>query len=170
MTSLVQVLATAVSFVLLLLVLDLVRRRKLREEYSLIWIACAGALLIASIWRDLLDALAHWLGVYYPPAVLLLILILFVFVACLHFSVVVSRQRAQIERLVEDHAILAARLPAETPVDAMPATRPDAFPAHADRFGPASHDGAVAASREGDSAALPPSGPRIPRAPEMPRR
>jgi hypothetical protein len=121
MTSLVQVLAIGVSGLLLLLVLDLVRRRKLREEYSLIWIACAGALLILSIWRDLLDALARRLDVYYPPAVLLLILILFVFVACLHFSVVVSRQRAQIERLVEDHAILAARLPAESHAGASPA-------------------------------------------------
>jgi hypothetical protein len=121
MTSPVQVLAIAVSFLLLLLVLDLVRRRKLREEYSLIWIACAGALLILSIWRDLLDAVARWLNVYYPPAVLLLILILFVFVACLHFSVVVSRQRAQIERLVEDQAILAARLPAEGHAGANPA-------------------------------------------------
>src|SRR5262249_11099695 len=82
MTSLVQVVAIAVSVLLLLLVLDLVRRRQLREEYSLIWIACAGALLVLSIWRDLLDALARRLGVYYPPAVLLLILILFVFVAC----------------------------------------------------------------------------------------
>src|SRR5262245_47372800 len=113
MTSPVQVLAIAVSVCLLLAVLDLVRRRKLREEYSLIWIACAGALLILSIWRDLLDAVARWLDVYYPPAVLLLILILFAFVACLHFSVVVSRQRGHIERLVEDHAILAAGLAAE---------------------------------------------------------
>ena len=120
MTSVVQVLAIAVAGVLLLLVLDLVRRGKLREEYSLVWIACAGALLILSIWRDLLHAVARWLDVYYPPTVLLLILILFVFIACLHFSVVVSRQRAQIERLVEDQALLAARLSAEGPAGANP--------------------------------------------------
>jgi hypothetical protein len=121
MTSVVQVLAIVVSAFLLLLVLDLVRRGKLREEYSLVWIACAGALLILSIWRDLLHAVARWLDVRYPPAVLLLILILFVFIACLHFSVVVSRQRAQIERLVEDQALLAARLSAEAPGGASPA-------------------------------------------------
>jgi hypothetical protein len=120
MTSVVQVLAIMVSAFLLLLVLDLVRRGKLREEYSLVWIACAGALLILSIWRDLLHAVARWLDVHYPPAVLLLILILFVFIACLHFSVVVSRQRAQIERLVEDQALLAARLSAEGPAGASP--------------------------------------------------
>ena len=45
----------------------------------------------------------------YPPALLLLVLFLFVFVASLYFSVVISRPRQQIERLVEEVAILAAR-------------------------------------------------------------
>lgn len=109
MTSVVQVAAVAVSSLLLLLVLDLVRRRKLTEEYSLIWLLFAGALLVLSLWREILHTVAAWLGVYYPPAILLLLLILFVFVASLYFSVVVSRQRGQIERLVEDVAILSAR-------------------------------------------------------------
>jgi hypothetical protein len=108
-TDLVQLVAVATSGLLLIVVLDLVRRRKLTEEYSLIWILCALALLGLSIWRGSLHAVAHWLGVFYPPAVLLMVLILFVFVACLSFSVVVSRQRAQIERLVQEVAILAAQ-------------------------------------------------------------
>ena len=109
MTSPLQILAVGGSALLFLLVIDLVRRGKLREEYSFVWIACAGALLVLSVWRDSLHIVARWLGVYYPPAVLLLVLIVFVFVASLHFSVVISRQRAQIERLVEELAILDAR-------------------------------------------------------------
>ncbi len=109
MTDLVQVVAIAVSSLLLLLVIDLVRRRLLTEEYSFIWIVCAGALLILSVWREILHTLARWLEVRYPPAVLLLVLIFFVFVASLYFSVVISRQRTQIERLVEELAILAAQ-------------------------------------------------------------
>lgn len=110
MSSVVQILSVAVSAALLVLVIELVRRRRLTEEYSFIWIACAVALLALSIWRDVLDAVARWLGVYYPPAVLLLVLILFVFVGLLYFSVTISRQRQQIERLIEDVAILEARL------------------------------------------------------------
>ena len=110
MTSLVQILAMAVSTALLLVVLELVRRRRLTEEYSFIWIACALALLGLSIWRDVLHAIARWLGVFYPPAVLLLVLIVFVFVGLLYFSVTISRQREQIERLIEDVSILEARL------------------------------------------------------------
>ena len=109
MTSTVQVVAIVVSAALLAIVIELVRRRKLTEEYSFVWLLCAIALLSLSLWRDLLHVVAHWLGVFYPPAVLLLVLTVFVFVACLYFSVVVSRQRQQIERLAEEQAILAAR-------------------------------------------------------------
>lgn len=105
----VRIVAVAVSAALLLLVLELVRRKQLVEEHAFIWIVCAVALLGLSIWRQILHAVAGWLGIYYPPALLLLVLIVFVFVASLYFSVVVSRQRAQIERLVEETAILAAQ-------------------------------------------------------------
>jgi hypothetical protein len=109
-TNAVQLVAIVTSVLLLGVVLELVRRRKLTEEYSFIWLTCAIALLILSIWRDNLHLAARVLGVYYPPALLLLMLILFVFVASLYFSVVVSRQRQQIERLMEEIALLDAEV------------------------------------------------------------
>ncbi len=104
----VQILAIAVSTLLLVLVLELVRRRLLGEEYALIWIVGALGLLAISVWRGALDSVARWLGVFYGPALLLLLLGVFVFVGLLFFSVVVSRQRVQIDRLIEDVAILEA--------------------------------------------------------------
>lgn len=109
MLDAVQVLAIAVSALLLVLVLELVRRRLLGEEYALVWILGAVGLLALSVWRGALDGVARWLGVHYGPALLLLLLGVFVFVALLFFSVVVSRQRVQIDRLIEDVAILEAR-------------------------------------------------------------
>lgn len=110
MIDFVQGLAILVSLSLLVLVLDLVRRKKLTEEYSFVWILCALALLGLSIGRGVLDRLAPAIGIHYPPAALLLVLILFVFVASLSFSVAISRQRQQIERLIEESAILEAKL------------------------------------------------------------
>jgi hypothetical protein len=110
MPSLLQWVAIAVSATLLMVVLELVRRHRLTEEYSFIWVVCALALLGFSIFRGALHAVARWLGIFYPPVVLLLCLIVFVFVASLYFSVVISRQRYQIERLVEDLAILEAEV------------------------------------------------------------
>jgi hypothetical protein len=110
MTDPIQVLAVLVSSLLLALVIELVRRKKLSEEYSFVWILCALALLGLSVGRRLLDQVALGLGIHYPPAALILVLFFFVFVASLSFSVVVSRQRQQLERLIEDTALLEARV------------------------------------------------------------
>jgi hypothetical protein len=106
----IQIIALLTAVFLLGLVLELVRRKKLTEEYSFVWLVCALALLGVALGRRLLDKAALAIGIYYPPAALLLVLIFFVFVASLSFSVVVSRQRQQIERLIEEAALLEARL------------------------------------------------------------
>jgi hypothetical protein len=106
----IQVVALIVSVVLLIVVLELVRRRKLTEEYSFLWILSSLLLLALAVRREILHAVARWLGVYYPPNVLVMLLIVMVFVASLCFSVIVSRQRQQIERLIEETAILSAEL------------------------------------------------------------
>lgn len=122
-----QILSVTISAVLLVVVLELVRRHRLTEEYSLVWIACATGLLGLSLWRDSLDLVARRLGIFYPPALLILALAFFVFVICLSFSMAISRQRQQIERLVEDLALLDAEvrelrasIRAVPPADVMP--------------------------------------------------
>jgi hypothetical protein len=110
MTNILQLLAVTISILLLVLVLELVRRKKLTEEYSFIWIVAALALLGVALGRRMIDTFAIAIGIYYPPAALLLVLVLFVFVGALSFSVVVSRQRQQIERLIEDTALMDLQL------------------------------------------------------------
>src|SRR5207247_6140785 len=106
----IEIVALIVSIVLLIVVLELVRRRKLTEEYSFLWILSSLLLLALSVRREILHAVARWLGVYYPPIVLVMLLIVMVFVASLCFSVIVSRQRQQIERMIEETAILSAEI------------------------------------------------------------
>ena len=126
MIDTVQLIALAVSVLLLAVVLELVRRKKLTEEYSFVWILCAVALIVLSLARRPLDRLAVWFGIYYPPAALLLVLILFVFLASVSFSVVVSRQRQQIEKLIEDAALLEAAVrEAKGKAPGDPKARPD---------------------------------------------
>jgi hypothetical protein len=110
MTDLVQLVAVAVSAALLVTIIELVRRGRLTEDYSFIWIVSAVALLALSLWRNLLDLAASALGVHYPPAVLLLVLTFFVVIVSLYFSVVVSRHRKDIEKLVEELALLEAEV------------------------------------------------------------
>ena len=110
MTDRVQIAAIVASVALLMLVLELVRRRKLAEQFSALWIVSALALLGISYRRDLLHASAAWLGVHYPPALLLLLVILIVFTASLSFSLILSRHQRQIDRLTEETAVLGAEL------------------------------------------------------------
>ena len=110
MTDRVQILAIAGSLAFLALVLELVRRRKLAEEYSALWILSAIVLMGISWKRSLIDVTARWLGVYYPPAVLLLLLIGIISMASLSISVILSRQQRQIDRVIEENAILSAEL------------------------------------------------------------
>jgi hypothetical protein len=109
MTNAAQYLGIGGSVAFLLLVLELTRRRRLNEEYSFIWILASVALIALSVSRGFVDEVALSLGIYYGPALLLLVLGFFVVVVALHFSLVISRQRRQIERLIEDVALLDLR-------------------------------------------------------------
>ena len=106
----VQLIAIVISVLLLLVVLELVRRRKLVEEYSLLWIAGSLVLLALSIWRGFLDTAAALLGIYYPPSLVLMGLVLLFFVALLVLSVILSGQQRRIESLTEESAVLAAEI------------------------------------------------------------
>jgi hypothetical protein len=108
--DLVQWFAIIGSCLLLLGVFELVRRRLLVEEYAFVWMALSVALLLLSLRRELLDSMAGWLGIHYPPAVLLLLLVVFGVGQAIFFTVVMSQQQRRIERLIEDTAILAAQV------------------------------------------------------------
>ena len=110
MSDRVQFVALATSVVLFGIVIDLVRRRRLTEEYSLVWLGVSFALLAFSLSRNLLHVAARWLGVAYPPALLVLAVVGGGFVGLLYVSVVLSRQRRAIEQLVEEIGVLSAKL------------------------------------------------------------
>src|SRR5258707_13924827 len=63
--------AAAAAVILVLVVFELIRSRRLREQYALLWLATGIVLVILSVWRGGLNTIAGWLGVRgYPPAVL----------------------------------------------------------------------------------------------------
>ena len=110
MTERLEMVAVGVSLAILLIVLELVRRRKLTEEYSFLWILASFGLLVLSLKHDWLAVVTGALGVASPGAALLLLLVAAILAASICFSVIVSRQRQQIERLIEETAILSAEL------------------------------------------------------------
>ena len=100
----VSIAATIVSLLLLVGVFELIRSRRLRERYALLWVATGIVLVVLSAWRDGLNTIAGWVGVRgYPPAVLFAIGLLFVILVLLHYSTVISR-------LTDQNVVLAQRL------------------------------------------------------------
>ena len=105
-TTRIQYLSIAVCVVLILGVIELIRRGRLREEYAFVWLGCTVVFLVLSIWRGLFDGLARLLGIAYGPALLILVILLFGFVFLVHFSIVISKLTGENKRLAQELAIL----------------------------------------------------------------
>lgn len=107
----VTLLGLAASVAGLLLVLELVRRRKLREDYSLLWLATAAVLILLTLSRPLLDQLAGLLGIVtYPPAAIFAVAILFMLAILLHYATVLTRLARENKQLAQQMAILRFEL------------------------------------------------------------
>ena len=108
----VSIAAAIASLVLLIAVLELVRRRRLREKYALLWLLTAIVLLVLSLWRGAVTSIATTLGVSYGPTVLFAVGALFVLVVLLHYSTVISALTDRTVTLAQRVAILEQRIQA----------------------------------------------------------
>ena len=107
----ISIAATVIAVVLLLVVFELIRSRRLRERYALLWLVTGLVLVALSAWRGGLNTIAGWLGVRsYPPAVLFAVGLLFVILVLLHYSTVISRLADQNTILAQRLALLESRI------------------------------------------------------------
>ena len=106
----VQIVAILGSLGLLGIVIEFVRRKALREDYSLLWLLTAVVLVILSFWRGLLELLAEVVGIFYPPTALFVVGFGFVILILLQFSVVISRLATENKELAQSLSILRWQL------------------------------------------------------------
>jgi hypothetical protein len=104
-----RILAIAGSLTLLIFIVELVRRRRLKEEYSVLWVATALALLLLAVWGGLLRNLAHFIGADSQASTLYFFGLLFVVFLLLHFSVRVSNLERRVIVLLQEIALLGER-------------------------------------------------------------
>ncbi len=108
----IEFLGIAVSLFLFIFVFNLIRRQKIRDEYSLIWFAVALFFLLISVSRPLIDTIAAFLGIEYGPAALFLILITVVLWVLIRFSILLSEHENKVRTLIQEHAILKEKFEA----------------------------------------------------------
>jgi hypothetical protein len=105
-------------------IVELVRRREIREKYALLWIVLGAGVGLLGLWPGLLDSGAGMLGVADPPNLLFFIALLVLLLIVAHLTWEVSRLEKETRTLAELAAI--QRLEAE--IDGGQARRPRGAP------------------------------------------
>jgi hypothetical protein len=106
----IQLVAIVLAGLLLVVILEMVRRRRLQERYALLWLGSAVTLLGLAIWRGALGKLSEWMGISYPPNALFFVAFAFILLLLLHFSAAVSRLADQSKILAQRLALLEQRV------------------------------------------------------------
>ena len=105
-----RVFAMILGVVVLIFVVNLVRTKKLKEEFALLWLLTAVVLVLAPLFIDYLDLIAHALGIEYPPAFIFLLAIISLLFILFQFSLRISRFSEQIKVLTQELALLRAQV------------------------------------------------------------
>jgi hypothetical protein len=105
-----QLVAILAAGIVLLTVLEMVRRRRLMERYALLWLLSAVVVLALASWPEALQKISKAVGIAYPPNALFVIAFAFVLFLLLHFSAAVSRLSDQTKVLAQRVALLEERL------------------------------------------------------------
>ncbi len=108
MTPRQRIFALAVAVMLLVAIVELVRRRKLKEEFSILWLAVGAGVIVLAAWYDLQVWLTHLIGAVSSSTTVFLFALLFLALINIHFSVRMSRMTDQVKSLSQTIAILEA--------------------------------------------------------------
>jgi hypothetical protein len=109
LTSQARIIAAILAVAFMVLILELIRRHRLQERYSVIWFVAGIAMLAGAAFPDLLRLLADAMGVRDVTIALFSLLFLLLLGLALSFSVIASRQAEQITRLAQERALETAR-------------------------------------------------------------
>lgn len=108
-----DILAITASLIVMVFVVEAIRRSSLNARYALLWLGAGAALLLFSLYRPLLHWAAGLLGIGYPPSLLFGLAFLFALLIMLHYSLVISSHRESIRRLAQTVALLRREIEAQ---------------------------------------------------------
>ena len=98
------------AFILLVVILELLRRRQLREKYAMLWLAVIAVILPIAIFPRALDGVATKLGIASGASLILFLGVVFLLIVSIHLSWEVSRLEEETRTLAEDAALLRTEM------------------------------------------------------------
>ena len=113
LTPQARIIAAVLAIAFMLWILDLIRRDRLLERYSIVWFLLGLAMLAGAAFPVLLELIARAMGVRDVTIALFSVLLLVLLGLALNFSVIASRQSKQITRLAQQSAIETIEQPGE---------------------------------------------------------
>ena len=105
-----RILAIILSITLLVIVLRLVRHRRLREEYTPVWVAATVGIAAISIVPGALRLVTYLLGAWTPSSTVFFLGLVFLTAICLNYAVRLSRSSTQIKNLAQEIALLRSEV------------------------------------------------------------
>ncbi len=106
----IRVVLFIIGSLLFITILELVRRRKFREELSLVWLLIGFGLILASFADLIMDPLAFKLGISYPPILIFIIVFFLFLLVLLYFSAIVSDLKSKNKELSQKIALIEYKL------------------------------------------------------------
>ena len=106
----VSIAAAIAAAILLLVVFELIRSRRLQERYALLWLLTGVVIFILAVWRSLLGSVSDLVGIAYPPSALFILAAFFILMVLLHYSTVISKLSEQNTTLAQRLALLEHKL------------------------------------------------------------
>jgi hypothetical protein len=106
----VSIVAAVAALLLLVVIFELIRSRRLQERYAMLWLLTGIVILVLGLWRGLLSRIADLVGIAYPPSALFVLAALFILLLLLHYSTVISKLSDQNLVLAQRLALLESRL------------------------------------------------------------
>jgi hypothetical protein len=106
----VSIAAAIAAAILLLVIFELIRSRRLQERYALLWLLTGVVIFVLAVWRSLLGKASDLVGIAYPPSALFILASLFILLVLLHYSTVISRLSEQNTTLAQRLALLEQKL------------------------------------------------------------
>jgi hypothetical protein len=109
----VSIVAAIGAVILLSVIFELIRSRRLQERYALLWLLTGIVIFVLAVWRSLLGKAADLVGIAYPPSALFVLAAFFILLLLLHYSTVISKLSDQNLSLAQRLALLERRLEEE---------------------------------------------------------
>jgi hypothetical protein len=106
----IQIISIIVSSLFLAFIIELTRKEKIHEAYSILWLLMGALFLFLSIFRNALKYFGDLVGIHYSPTALLLALLMGVILILIQYSIVISIQTDKIKRLSQELGLLALQV------------------------------------------------------------